>query len=74
MKLETILNAMERAYERIDWIAPQPPKFERQYRAFRARILRLDAEKDTLNDVHRKMITDIDRKLVALELEGLWND
>ena len=46
MKIETYLDAMEHAYERIDWLAPQPPKFERQYRAFRTRILRMDAEKD----------------------------
>ena len=48
MKIETILMAMEKAN---DWAWQYPPSklhphAERQYRAFRARILRMDAEKD----------------------------
>ena len=49
MKLETILDAMEDAGEGIelrgDW-ASLARKRDRQYRAFRARILRMDTEKD----------------------------
>ena len=45
MKLETILNAMERARFKAAQIKGYK-KHDRQYRAFRARILRLDAEKD----------------------------
>ena len=53
MKIETILNAMERAI-----IFTSDPKLvddyniRRQYRAFRARILRMNAEKDqTIRDM-----------------------
>ena len=42
MKIETILNAMEHAFERVDWLAPQPAKFERKYNAFRDRLIRID--------------------------------
>ncbi len=48
MNIETILMAMEKAN---DWAWQYPPSklhphAERQYHAFRARILKMDAEKD----------------------------
>ena len=50
LTMETILDAMtETIYEawyRYQWTPWLLKKRERQYRAFRARILRLDAEKD----------------------------
>ena len=58
MEFETILNAMEAAN---DWAWKYPPSkmhphAERQYNTFRARILRMDAEKDrckrALSDIH----------------------
>ena len=75
MKLETYLNAMIMAsYYKEDCEKHTWEYYHRQYQAFRARILRMDAEHESLHEVHRKMITDIDNKLVALGLEGLWND
>ena len=44
MKIETYLNAMDEAWE--DYYHNQDERKFRQYRAFRDRILRMDAEKD----------------------------
>jgi len=55
MKIETILNAMGATYYSVSWpanlwddeVSPDNIlKSRRQYRAFRERILRVDAEKD----------------------------
>lgn len=46
MKLETYLNAMESALLLIEESHGENEKHDRQYRAFRARILRMDKEKD----------------------------
>ena len=73
MKIETILNACILAsYYMEDCEKRTWEYYNRQYRAFRARILRMDSEHESLHDVHRKMITEIDSKLVALGLEHLW--
>ena len=75
MKIETILNAMERAYERVDWIAPQPAKFERQYRAFRARILRMFEQYEIYHGFHMgdvmmiETITEKDARIAELGAE-----
>ena len=53
LELETLLNAMELAYGRIDWLAPQDIKFERQYKAFRTRILKMFSIGRSINaDLH----------------------
>ena len=44
MKLKTILNAMTKAKDNAEWMEGDYKKYIRQYRAFRARILRMDAE------------------------------
>jgi len=69
MKLETLLNAMEKA--RGLWVimynTDLEDKYLRQYRAFRERILRMDAEKNLeikklnlINDINLGLYEDIE--------------
>lgn len=83
MKLETILNAMEWAKHDADfyWQASPPPfdvkareRFDkmfsirtRQYRAFRDRIIRMDAEKDDYIDWTNNKIERLAERIVVLE-------
>ncbi len=64
MKLETILNAMEKAHLIFYTYMPSPEvtKYGRQYYAFRARILKMDAEKD-------KRIAELDKRIDVLRAE-----
>ena len=49
MRIETILNAMLATADPFIFLSHSPARYlraERQYRAFRDRIIRMDAEKD----------------------------
>jgi len=62
MKIETILDAMadalyqRRYYGHISVDLDMSSKRHRQYNAFRARILRMDADKDELIDLYVKSV------------------
>ncbi len=78
MKIETILNAMTHVALRVV-LNDEPNKGvdirHRQYHAFRARILRMDAEK---NDVIEGLFKSLDRQhkeIVKLRNEvGTWEE
>ena len=80
MKIETILNAMERARFKAAQIKGYK-KHDLQYRAFRARIIKMDAEKDDFIEwahealeyyydedlAQRKQIAEKDARIAELE-------
>ena len=69
MKPETILDAM--MFASIDSSSRMNPKYKqrrRQYRAFRARILRLDAEKDAEIARLKKSVSDYEKEW------AMWRD
>ena len=79
MKIETILNAMIGAKWRIDDLSPhrewqesKQKKRQRQYRAFRARILRIDAEKGEEIEGYQEEIHFLEIRLAnaVFELKG----
>jgi len=68
MKIETILNAMEKVRVGSGW---DMDRRIRQYNAFRARILRMDAEKDELEELRTEQWGEIMRQAKRIaELEA----
>ena len=77
MKPETILNAFQWAVERRYWVTNE--KSERQYRAFRDRILRMFEENEdyidwSLEAVDYYIDTDYEQRKRIAELEQIIND
>ncbi len=70
MKIETIVNAMMRVNNNLILVGPLHKKHLanlRQYAAFRARILRIDAEKDAVNEMLRNKIASLERAILFRE-------
>ena len=80
MKIETYLNAMERAeFERVGaLLSNNNPKYHlrtRQSDAFRNRILRMDAEKDDVIEGQFKAIVRQHETIMQLRNEiGTWEE
>ena len=80
MKIETYLNAMVMCVKQMESIncgdtVYDPNTFSKrnhQYRVFYNYITEKFNEQEQLREIDRKIFVDIDRKLVALKLEGLW--
>ncbi len=72
MKIETILNAYDKVTIKLmqgyRGYFVQSNRRARQRTAFRARILQMDSEHESLHDVHRKMIED------SNNLMSWWGD
>ncbi len=67
MKIETILNAFAWSERLI--VLEKHPRRSRQYRAFRARILRMDAEKDEMIRFLNVVIDKCEVELKRLEAQ-----
>jgi len=68
MRLEIILNAMARSSNMFYYGYPKHhKKRSRQYRAFRDRILRMDAEKDAVIKMLREKIESLERAMLFRE-------
>ena len=67
MKIETILNAMEHAFEMVDWIVPGDAKWERQYNAFRDRILFDFATREATIELCQQRLREKDAEIAHLK-------
>ena len=76
MKIETILNAMDEVW--MDYYIHRIERRYRQFHAFRARILRMDAEKDAriryMDGIIGRKNADIEELLQLQTKEALIRD